>query len=152
MICFFIGHRNAPETIKSLLAKVVEQHIAEYGVTEFVVGHYGAFDRLAASAVRDAKMRHPDVALTLLMPYYPYKYWEEVADEYDGSIYPEGMEKVPKPYAIVQANQYMVRHSNFLICYNKDNIGNTRKIVDMALRREANGLIRVTNLACSVFS
>lgn len=146
-ICFFIGHRNAPETIKHSLAEAVERHITKYGGTEFVVGHYGAFDRMAASAVRNAKKRHPDVTLTLLIPYYPYKYWEEVSDEYDGSIYPEGMEKVPKPYSIVRANQYMVRHSDFLICYNKDYVGNTRKIVDMALRRETRGLMRVTNLA-----
>lgn len=85
-ICFFIGHRNAPETLKPLLAEAVERHIAEYGVTKFVVGHYGAFDRMAASTVRDAKKRYPEVTLTLLIPYYPYKYWEAVADVYDGSI------------------------------------------------------------------
>ena len=151
MICFFIGHRNAPETLKSLLAETVERHISEYGVREFVVGHCGAFDRMAASTVRDAKKHHPEVTLTLLIPYYPYKYQEEVADEYDGSIYPKGMEKVPKPYAIVRANQYMVRHSDFLICYNKGYVGNTREIVDMALRRERKGLMQVSNLANSAF-
>lgn len=57
------------------------------------------------------------------------------------------MEKVPKPYAIVRANQYMLRHSDFLICYNKGYVGNMRDIVDMALRREKKGLMRVTNLA-----
>ena len=147
MICFFNGHRNAPETLKPLLAKAVEQYIAEYGVTEFVVGHYGAFDRLAASEVRNADKAHPEVTLTLLIPYYPYKHWEELTDAYDGCLYPEGMEKAPKPYAIVRANQYMVRHSDFLICYNKGCVGNTRDIVEMAQRREKKGMMRVTNLS-----
>ena len=47
--CFFIGHREASEEIYPALYAAVEQHIVEYGVTEFIVGHYGGFDRLAAS-------------------------------------------------------------------------------------------------------
>ena len=50
--CFFIGHREASEEIYPVLYAAVEQHILEYGVTEFIVGHYGGFDRLAASAVK----------------------------------------------------------------------------------------------------
>ena len=53
--CFFIGHREASEEIYPALYAAVEQHILEYGVTEFIVGHYGGFDRLAASAVKEAK-------------------------------------------------------------------------------------------------
>ena len=52
--CFFIGHREASEEIYPALYAAVEQHILEYGVTEFIVGHYGGFDRLAASAVKEA--------------------------------------------------------------------------------------------------
>ena len=52
--CFFIGHRGAPEALRPLLDAAVERHIIEYGVTEFVVGHYGRFDYMAAGAVRKA--------------------------------------------------------------------------------------------------
>lgn len=44
----------------------------EYGVTEFFVGHYGRFDALAAHAVKDAKKRHLEVTLMLLLPYHPF--------------------------------------------------------------------------------
>ena len=57
--CFFIGHRETDERILPTLIQEVEQHITEYGVTEFVVGHYGGFDRLAAHAVKEAKQRYP---------------------------------------------------------------------------------------------
>ena len=67
--CFFIGHREATEEIYPTLYVAVKQHIVEYGVTEFIVGHYGGFDRLAALAVKEAKISHPDVKLTLLLPY-----------------------------------------------------------------------------------
>ena len=56
--CFFIGHWEARENILPALSQAVERHIAEYGVTEFVAGQYGNFDRLAALAVRKAKERH----------------------------------------------------------------------------------------------
>ena len=62
--CFFIGHREASEEIYPALYAAVEQHILEYGVTEFIVGHYGGFDRLAASAVKEAKCFYPEVRLT----------------------------------------------------------------------------------------
>ena len=60
--CFFIGHRETSEAIYPALYAVVEQHILEYGVTEFIVGHYGGFDRLAASAVKEAKRFYPEVS------------------------------------------------------------------------------------------
>ena len=69
--CFFIGHREASEEIYPELKAAVEQHITECGVTEFVVGHYGGFDRLAAKAVIEAKKTHPEVTLILLLPYHP---------------------------------------------------------------------------------
>lgn len=145
--CFLIGHRDAPEEIGSRLAEAIERHIAVYGVTVFVVGHYGAFDRMAAHAVRNAKARHPDVQLVLLLPYFPYEHMDEIKDEYDGSYYPPEMEKVPKPFAIVKANEHMIKTSEYLICYDKGYVGKTRDFVEMALRREKKGLIRVENLA-----
>ena len=66
--------------------------------------------------------------------------------KYDGSFYPPGMEAVPKPYAIVRSNQYMLRHSEYLICYCRDYPGNTRALIETALRLEREGRIRVTNI------
>lgn len=56
--CFFIGHREATREIYPALLAEVERHICEFGVTQFVVGHYGGFDRLAAEAVMEAKTEH----------------------------------------------------------------------------------------------
>ena len=53
--CFFIGHREASEEIFSALTEAVEHHIVHCGVTEFIVGNYGGFDRMAARAVISAK-------------------------------------------------------------------------------------------------
>ncbi len=74
--CFFIGHRHAEERIYEKLLTAVETHISTYGVTDFLVGHYGDFsgqkDRMAARAVPfEARCTHPGISLTMLLPYYP---------------------------------------------------------------------------------
>lgn len=69
--CFFIGHRDAPDTLAPGLDELIERHITAYGVREFTVGWYGHFDYLAATAVQRAKERHPDVRLVYLRPYHP---------------------------------------------------------------------------------
>ena len=43
--CFLIGHRDAPFAIRGKLEKAIAKAIADYGVTEFVVGQYGRFPR-----------------------------------------------------------------------------------------------------------
>ena len=61
--CFFIGHRDTPDSILPSLSAAIEKRITEDGVDQFVVGHYGKFDSLAAQAVRKAKNQHPDERL-----------------------------------------------------------------------------------------
>jgi len=142
--CFFIGHRDAPEELRPLLAEAVERHITQYGVTEYIVGHYGRFDAMAASAVRAAKQQHPEISLVMLLPYYPFPY---DTDDYDATFYPPGMETVPKPFAIVRANEYMIRNTDYLICYDRGQIGKTRDFMELARQRERKGLIHIENLA-----
>ena len=104
----FIGHRNTPDTVLPALIQEVERHIAEYGVTDFVVGHYGHFDTLAAQAVMDAKKRHPSVTLTMLLPYHPAERPIPAPEGYDGTFYPPDMGRVPRRLAIVRANHWML--------------------------------------------
>lgn len=98
--CFFIGHRDAPDSILDQLSVEVERHIPIYSVTDFIVGSYGWFDSLAAKAVKAAKKRHPEVTLTLLLSYHPYDRPIPTPDGYDGTFYPPSMETVPKRAAI----------------------------------------------------
>ena len=146
-VCFFIGHRDAPSQVRELLESAVERHICLYGVTDFYVGHYGRFDSMAAEAVKCAKTRHSGVTLTLLLAYHPYDRPIQTPDGFDGTFYPPNMEIVPRRYAIVRANRYMVTISDYLIAYNAGHVGNTRELVAFARKREKIGKISVTNLA-----
>ena len=144
--CFFIGHRESSEEIYPALYAAVEQHILEYGVTEFIVGHYGGFDRLSASAVKAAKQFYPDVKLVLLLPYHPAERPIPTPDGFDGTLYPPGMESVPRKVAIVRANRYVVDHVDYLIAYAWHPASNARELLEYAKRREKRDLISITSI------
>lgn len=144
--CFFIGHREAFNEILPALDKAIEQHISEYGVTEFIAGSYGCFDRLAANAVIRAKKQHPQITLTLLLPYHPTERPIEKPIGYDRTYYPPDMEKTPRRLAIVRANRYMVDHVDYLIAYAWHPASNARKLAEYAQRQARRGLITVTML------
>lgn len=144
--CFFIGHREAPDALIDKLSAEVERYITEYGVTDFVVGRYGRFDALAAKCVKVAKKRHPEVTLTLLLPYHPYDRPTSTPPSFDGTFYPPGMETVPKRAAIVRANQYVVDNSDYLIAYVRHSVSNAWDLVEYAKRSKKQGRIKITLL------
>lgn len=133
--CFFIGHREAPESIYPELVQTVEQLIGQ-GVTDFYVGHYGNFDRLAARAVIAAKQWHPEVRLTMLLPYHPAEREVVLPSGFDGSLYPPGMEKVPRRFAIARANRWMVEHCTHLVAYVTHPASNAGKVVEWGRKLE----------------
>lgn len=142
--CFFIGHRDTPAEIYGELLRGVENLICDYGVSEFIVGHYGAFDRMAAGAVIEAKKKYSGISLVMLLPYHPGECPIELPEGFDSTFYPPGMERVPRKVAIVRANRYMAEHVEYLLSYAWHPGSNARELTDYALRRG----VKVTNLAC----
>lgn len=144
--CFFIGHRETSSEIFPALAEAVEQHIVNFGVTEFIVGNYGSFDHMAAKAVVAAKERHPEITLSMLIPYHPAERSIKLPPGFDNTFYPSGMEKVPRKFAIVRANCYTVDHVDYLIAYAWHPASNARNLLEYAQKRERRNLIAVTVL------
>lgn len=142
--CFFIGHRETSEEVYPMLLAEVERHIVKLSVTEFIVGHYGGFDRLATKAVIAAKQIYPNVSLFLLLPYHPAEQPVKKLTGFDGIYYPPGMEKIPRRLAIVRANRYVVDHVNYLIAYAWHPASNARELVEYAKRREKEGSLFIT--------
>ncbi len=148
--CFFIGHREASEELYQILYECIEQHIVEYKVDEFVVGQYGGFDRLAKHALVQAKKHYPHIRLLLLLPYY-----RETGDTtppvgFDGYLFPEGLESVPRRYAIVRANRYMIDNSNYLIAYVTHPASNAFNLVEYAKTKQNKNRINITNLSLKI--
>ena len=141
--CFFIGHRDTPEDVLPILIDTVEQHISQHGVCSFIVGHYGNFDRLAAKAVIAAKKSHPQITLSLLLPYHPAERPIATPAGFDDTYYPAAMENVPRQLAIVHANRYVAQRADYLIAYVRHAPGNAHALLAYAQRK---GVV-TTNLA-----
>ena len=144
MMCFFVGHRDAGEWLMPQLEQAIRLHITEYGVKEFVVGQYGSFDRMAARAVINAKKAYSDVKLSVLLPYHPSERAVQAPKGYDATIYPPGMESVPRRLAIVHANEYMIRRCDYLIAYAWQPGSNSLRLLNLAKRRPG---IKITELS-----
>lgn len=145
--CFFIGHREAGGDVFPALSEAVEHHITEHGVTDFYVGHYGGFDGLAAQAVKEARERHLEIRLTLVLPYHPAIRPINTPKSFDGTFYPWEEERIPKRLAIIKTNQRMVDTCDYLITYAYHFLGGTGQTVEYARKREKRGLIHVENLS-----
>lgn len=145
--CFCIGHRDACMSEIDGLDREILRHIEEYAVTEFIVGNYGNFDGLVAAAVLRAKKKHPWVRLTLLLPYHPGERRTELPPGFDGSLYPDGMETVPRRLAIIRANRRAVDMSQHMIAFVWHPASNSREILAYARAREKKGGIRVCVLS-----
>lgn len=142
--CFLFGHRDCPDSILPRIEAAVIKHY-ELGVRYFYVGNRGRFDSLAATAVKRAKVLHPDIRLFLVISYHPAERAVDLWYGFDNSFYPP-LEGVPRQYAIVKANEYMVDTTDTAICY-VSHFGNTRKLLERAQRRQKKGEIIIENLA-----
>lgn len=140
--CFFIGHRETMGEIYPQLEAAIERHITQLGVREFVVGNYGGFDRVVARALTAAKARHSEIVLLLLVLYHPAERPLQAPQGFDGTFYPPGMENIPRRFAIVRANRYMVEHANYMIAYVWHPASNARDLVEYAIKQGVN----ITNL------
>ena len=145
--CFFIGHREADERLLPRLELEIDRLIRSENVRYFYVGGYGGFDQIAATAVKRAKKKYPDVTLMLVLPYHPAEHPIEKSPGYDGTYYPDGLEKTPRPFAIVKANRIMVDTCDWLVCYVRHGASNSRNLLEYAQRREKKGFIQIINIA-----
>ena len=144
--CFFIGHREADERLLPGLELIIDRLITEAKVRYFYVGGYGGFDRIAATAVKRAKQKYPDITLMLVLPYHPAERAIPTPDGFDGTYHPEGLENTPRRYAIVRTNQIMVDNSDWLVCYVQHGASNSRNLLEYAQRRAQKKFLQITNI------
>ena len=133
--CAFFGHRTLESDLTRHLEKAINTMIQEYRITTFWCGGYGAFDKKAARAVYQIREEQPEIELVLVRAYLP-KPGEELSDIYDGSIYPEGLETVPKRFAISRRNQWMAKNCDTAITYVNHTYGGAYTAASMLEKRQ----------------
>ena len=106
MIVTFCGHSKIyPSGDYAKWLDIILPSLIEGGAATFYLGGYGAFDSLAAAAVRRQKAVYPHIMSILVLAYLNR---ETDVSLYDGTTYPP-LENVPPRYAIVRRNEWMVR-------------------------------------------
>lgn len=144
--CFLIGHRDTSSDILPSLTAEIERHIREQSITEFVVGQYGRFDRLAAHALYRCKTEYPGLTLTLLCAYHPAERAVTLPRGFDRFWYPAELEQVPRRFAIQRVNRLAVEQSEYLIAGLRHPGSCTASLVRYALGRQRQGKLTVTLL------
>ena len=113
-ICCLFGHRDCFALEESFLADALESQIAK-GVHTFYVGNHGYFDTQARKILRKLQKQYPHIQYAVVLAYLPEK--QKAYDDYADTIYPEGLESVPRRFAITKRNQWMIRQADVCICY-----------------------------------
>ncbi len=128
----FCGHSRVidREAVKAALEAEIERLI-QAGVDEFLSGGYGEFDLLAAKLAKEASIRHKTVRSILVLAY--------LEQDYDPSYYHETeyppLENVPKRFAIVRRNEWMVEQADVIVAYVRHSFGGAAKTLDFARRK-----------------
>lgn len=132
--CTFFGHRDCPDSVKPELLAAIENLITEKNIRTFYVGNHGNFDRLTVSLLRDLSARHTDVKYYVVLAYLP----QRVHSSTDITFYPEGIEIIPKRFAIDFRNRWMIEKSDYVITYVTRSFGGAAKAKSYAEKRGKN--------------
>ena len=132
--CCFFGHREVTHNIRPKLTAIIERLITEEGVTEFYVGNQGQFDSTVYSVLKELKANYPHFRYTVVLAYIPDEYIKEVYGE--DTLFPDGLESVPKKYAISKRNVWMIHQSGFVVCYVYKITGGAAKFREKAKKRK----------------
>ena len=133
----FAGQRDVwgAENLYKKLNDEIEFMILNNNVKEFWVGNYGQFDMLAAKCVRILKNRYKDIKLTLVVPYLTKKmndFKEQYYEDYDDILMANIPSSTPAKFKILKCNEYMIKETDYLICYVKYSYGGAAKTLEYA--------------------
>ena len=130
--CFF-GHREITHNIRPKLTEIIEKLITVDGVTEFYVGHQGQFDIMVYSVLKELGEKFPQIRYTVVLAYMPDEHIKELYGE--NTLFPDGMENVPKRFAISKRNDWMLKHSDTAIFYVWKITGGASKLKEKAEKK-----------------
>ena len=130
--CCFFGHRDAMDSIRSKLKEEIIRLIEEHGVNDYYVGNQGGFDSLVLSVMKELTVSYPQIRYFVVLAYLPD---EKRTIPETNTIYPEGLERVPKRFCIARRNDWLIEHSRYVICYVAHITGGAAQFMEKARRK-----------------
>ena len=138
--CCFFGHREVTHNIRPKLTAIIEKLITEYSVTEFYVGNQGQFDSMVYSVLKELKSKYPQIRYIVVLAYMPDEHIKEMYGE--DTLFPDGLESVPRKYAISKRNDWMIQQSGIAVCYVYKITGGAAKFREKCVKKG----LRVTQI------
>ena len=139
MIITFCGHSDFlfSDDIKQQLKNILLSEIIKNPTCKFYLGGYGDFDSLCLRTLRELKTDFPDIELLFITPYLDKNYSKlEFAKKcYDIIIFPP-IESIPRKFAILKRNVWMVDSADLVISYVKYSWGGAAKTLRYAKRKK----------------
>ena len=127
MTVTFFGHKDTPKEIEPTLRATLVDLIENHGATEFYVGNNGNFDTMVRRQLEDLSKTYP-IKYYVVLAYRPGK--NDTPDEH--SILPDGIETVPRRFAINYRNKWMLNKSDIVVTYVTHNFGGAAQFKEMA--------------------
>lgn len=140
MICTFFGHRDTPSGIKPILRNILIDLIENQGADEFYVGNQGNFDAMVQIQLEDLSKTH-NISYNVVHAYLPDKNDKPIPC----SVYPEGIEIVPRKFAICYRNKWMLNKADMVICYVTHSSSGAGQFVELA-EKQGKRIINLNNL------
>ena len=141
MVCTFFGHKDTPKEIEPTLRSTLIDLIENKNVTVFYVGNNGNFDTMVRRQLEDLSQTYP-ITYSVVLAYLPTKKGE--FDDYINTILPEGIETVPKRFAISWRNKWMIKQSDIVVTYVTHNFGGAAQFKALA-ERQGKMVIEMSN-------
>jgi len=128
--CTFFGHRDCPASIEQELCDVLTDLIENHAVDTFFVGQQGAFDKMAASVLKELAAIYPNIQFSIVLDRLP-------AGQIDNpnTMFPDGIEFVHPRYAISWRNRWMIKNSDYVVAYVTHSWGGAAKFTRFAQRQ-----------------
>ena len=108
----FFGHRDTPKETEPALRLTLIDLIENKNATLFYVGNHGNFDAMVRRQLEDLSRTYP-IKYYVVLAYMPSK--NDEPDEH--TILPEGIETVPRRFAINYRNKWMLNKSDIVVTY-----------------------------------
>ena len=131
MVCTFFGHKDTPKEIEPTLRSTLIELIENKNVSVFYVGNNGNFDTMVRCQLEDLSQTYP-ITYSVVLAYLPIE--KNKYDNLTNTIYPEGLETVPKRFAISWRNKWMIQQSDVVVTYVTHNFGGAWQFKGMAER------------------
>ena len=129
MICTFFGHKGTPKEIEPTLRSTLIDLIENKNVNMFYVGNNGNFDTMVRRHLEDLSRTYP-ITYNVVLAYLPTN--KNEYDDYTNTIFPEGIETVPKRFAISYRNKWMIELADVVVTYVTHSFGGAAKFKEMA--------------------